>query len=72
MSPATGTQAAPTPKTLKEIVESQPTQEEIRQRAYEIHVSRGDSPGDELQDWLEAERELRGKQPPPGWHPGAD
>ena len=27
-------------------------------RAYEIYVGRGASPGSDLDDWLEAEREL--------------
>jgi hypothetical protein len=36
-----------------------PSHEEIRRRAYEIHVERGGLPGDELEDWLRAERELR-------------
>jgi len=30
----------------------------IRERAYELYVERGDGPGDELDDWLRAEREL--------------
>ncbi len=35
------------------------TDEEIRQRAYEIYLDRGAAPGFELDDWLQAERELR-------------
>ncbi len=35
------------------------TEEEIRQRAYEIYLNRGAAPGFELDDWLQAERELR-------------
>jgi hypothetical protein len=31
----------------------------IRQRAYEIYLARGYSNGNELDDWLEAERQLR-------------
>jgi hypothetical protein len=39
---------------------SQPTSEqEIRQRAYEIYLERGGQPGSELEDWLLAEGELR-------------
>jgi hypothetical protein len=37
------------------------TDEEIRQRAYEIYLARGATPGFELNDWLDAERELRMK-----------
>jgi len=32
--------------------------EEIRRRAYEIYLERGEQPGLELDDWLQAEREL--------------
>jgi Protein of unknown function (DUF2934) len=32
--------------------------EEIRNRAYEIYLQRGRQPGYELEDWLQAEREL--------------
>jgi hypothetical protein len=32
--------------------------EEIRLRAYEIYLERGEQPGLELDDWLQAEREL--------------
>ena len=36
-----------------------PTREqEIRNLAYEIYLQRGAQPGDELEDWLQAEREL--------------
>jgi hypothetical protein len=35
------------------------TEEQIRQRAYEIFLARGAVPGDDLQDWLRAERELQ-------------
>ena len=31
----------------------------IRQRAYEIQQSRGGAPGQELDDWLQAEREIK-------------
>jgi hypothetical protein len=37
---------------------AQPTQEEIALRAYHIYLERGSTPGDELADWLRAEREL--------------
>ena len=32
--------------------------EDIRRRAYEIYLERGEQPGRELDDWLQAEREL--------------
>jgi hypothetical protein len=34
---------------------------EIKQRAYEMHVKRGGMPGFELDDWLAAEREIKAK-----------
>ena len=34
--------------------------EEIRGRAYEIYLERGGQPGGEMDDWLQAERELEG------------
>ena len=36
-------------------------EEEIRRRAYEIYLARNGSPGDERQDWLIAEREIRSR-----------
>ena len=38
---------------------STPSDEEIRRRAYEIYLERGDLAGDEIDDWLRAERELQ-------------
>jgi Protein of unknown function (DUF2934) len=32
---------------------------EIRRRAYEIYLERGEQPGRELDDWLQAEHELK-------------
>ena len=34
------------------------SEQEIRQRAYEIYLKHGGQPGAELEDWLQAEREL--------------
>ena len=36
-----------------------PSRDEIRRRAYEIYIERCGLPGDELDDWLRAERELQ-------------
>lgn len=36
-------------------------EEEIRRRAYEIYVERGSTPGNENEDWLTAEREVRSR-----------
>jgi Protein of unknown function (DUF2934) len=38
-----------------------PSPTEIRQRAFEIHIERGGIHGCDLNDWLEAERELQQK-----------
>ncbi len=35
-----------------------PTTEEIALRAYHIYLERGSAPGDALEDWTRAEREL--------------
>jgi hypothetical protein len=40
--------------------ENPPRDEEIRCRAYEIYLVRGQQAGGELDDWLQAERELEG------------
>ena len=37
----------------------EPSHEEISRRAYEIYLKHGSLPGDELDDWLHAERELQ-------------
>jgi hypothetical protein len=44
---------------------SNPTREQIALRAYEIYLERGGAPGNELEDWTCAERELleRGTKP---------
>ena len=43
-----------------------PSCEEIRLRAYEIYLERGGLPGDDLDDWLQAERDLDGRAPQQG------
>lgn len=40
-----------------------PTIEAIQRRAYEIYLKRGEQPGHELDDWLQAERELKERYP---------
>jgi Protein of unknown function (DUF2934) len=49
------------PPTESPAIKTEPTLEKVRQRAYELYLFRGDRPGDALDDWLEAERELRAK-----------
>lgn len=54
-------------KTKKVVEEStipitpEQLQEEIRKRAREIFLERGDASGDALTDWLQAEKEIRKK-----------
>lgn len=38
-----------------------PTPEEIQQRAYEIHIERGGTHGQDMDNWLQAELELGAK-----------
>jgi Protein of unknown function (DUF2934) len=52
---ATSTQ----PETGAVSVGNSTREEEIRRRAYEIYLERGGQPGGELDDWLQAERELK-------------
>ncbi|MGA3265961.1 MAG: DUF2934 domain-containing protein [Verrucomicrobiota bacterium] len=53
-------QSAPTIHTPK----LPPSPEQIQQRAQAIYRARGGGPGRELDDWLQAERELQaGKNP---------
>ena len=36
-------------------------EQEIRARAYEIYVERGGQPGHDVDDWIQAEREIESK-----------
>jgi hypothetical protein len=47
--------------TAEQVIKDEPTPEDIRQRAFEIHIERGGIYGCDLDDWLQAERELRQK-----------
>jgi Protein of unknown function (DUF2934) len=46
----------PAPARAKEILS---LEERIRRRAYELYLQRGGQPGSELEDWLQAEEEIR-------------
>jgi hypothetical protein len=37
-------------------------EEKIKRRAYEIYLERGEEPGRDLEDWLQAERELASQE----------
>ena len=41
---------------------SEPTEEEIRYRAYELYLERGGEHGMDFEDWVRAERELKERQ----------
>ena len=56
-----GSTEATQPETAveeREVLLRSTREEEIRNRAYEIYLQRGAQPGCELEDWLQAEREL--------------
>src|SRR5260221_7748441 len=53
--------ASPTPSHLNNTSKNcTPSCDEIRLRAYEIYLERGSLVGKELDDWLQAEREING------------
>jgi hypothetical protein len=55
------TRESSSPTTLQpRVAKNQPTQEEIALRAYQIYLERGGSPGNEFEDWMEAQRQLLG------------
>ena len=45
-------------ETAEASVRNAAREDEIRLRAYEIYLQRGGEPGREMDDWLQAEREL--------------
>jgi hypothetical protein len=54
-----GSQATSLQRTKEASVSLGPTHDQIRRRAYQIFLERGARPGQELDDWLRAERELQ-------------
>jgi len=48
----------PARKTTVRVVDYVPSEEAIRLRAYEIYERNGCQPGREVENWLQAEREL--------------
>ena len=52
------TEAQATHAETGDSVENPARDEEIRRRAYEIYLERGEQPGRDVDDWLQAEREL--------------
>jgi hypothetical protein len=43
------------------IVAAEPTEDDIRRRAYQRYLERGGSHGQDFEDWLHAERELKAR-----------
>ena len=68
-APVTAAKVAPPPpvkpaaKPSKAKGSYEPTQEEIGVRAFEIYVSEGCQEGNDLENWLRAEKELRSQGP---------
>ena len=53
-------QRTPVPATQKvDLKRPSITEDDVRLRAYEIYLKRGEDPGDDVSDWLQAERELQ-------------
>jgi len=63
--PSSATFSSPVGQQSKTVRKSSPygdpTPAQIRQRAYEIYVGRGATPGDPDWDWQQAELELRAR-----------
>ena len=46
-------------KAKEAAFKSLPLEEQVRRRAYELYVQRGNQSGSEFEDWLQAENEIR-------------
>lgn len=57
----TNEQSTPTVIPAEGAIEgnSRPTSDEIRMRAFQIYLDRGATHGSDVEDWLQAERELQ-------------
>jgi hypothetical protein len=53
--------ASPAPRKPRTSKSATPTPEQIQMRAYEIYLERDGAPGNALEDWIQAERELLDK-----------
>jgi len=60
MSSKTTTLQAPPASEKTVRTAAPPTEQQIAARAHQIFLERGGAPGFELEDWLQAERELKG------------
>jgi hypothetical protein len=59
------TMESASPASQKPRMAKSPTAEEIALRAYQIYLERGATPGNEFEDWIQAERELVGENGKP-------
>ena len=50
--------SSPTAPKSRAASNGQPAREEIALRAYQIYLKRGAAPGNEFEDWMQAERQL--------------
>jgi len=48
-----------TPSETRHASEELPLEERVQRRAYELYALRGNESGSELDDWLQAEEEIR-------------
>jgi hypothetical protein len=53
--------ASPAPRKARTSKSATPSAEQIQMRAYEIFLERDGAPGNALEDWIQAERELLAK-----------
>ncbi|MFN7918195.1 MAG: DUF2934 domain-containing protein [Vicinamibacterales bacterium] len=58
---AAATKSAPAAPEATQVSAAEPSDEDIRVRAYHRYLERGGGHGMDFEDWLEAKRELQGK-----------
>jgi len=57
--PTAREQPTPLTATHQDRKRSTISEADVRLRAYELYLKRGGAPGNDMEDWLQAERELR-------------
>jgi hypothetical protein len=61
-APAESSAPASVASTADDSASAEPTNDDIRRRAYERYLERGGNHGRHFDDWLEAEKELRSRK----------
>lgn len=56
-------ETAGAPQLTGDTTAAKPDRERLASRAYELYLARGGGEGRDVDDWLEAERELRPRDP---------